>query len=395
MASGYRAQRSTIVWVTVPQQSRSVPETPAKKQHPPFRTVPDTPKHCRLLSDDNGLDFDVLTHKLQLYQLELEEAELRFTQRRMADKVAADVAAAARFRDELEKRDLPKLQGGESGKQRARSASTQSQSRPFPNRTSSLRAPNMIRSKRPNPLFLVATTDVAPQEVQSAMLPPRRKIVSQEGDDHKRHWRRTTISAGRDTTSNVITISSPGHHEEQNFDADVPPVPELSTASSITSPSTMSSASPMTPQPTEDQIRRELETFALEEGPDIRMSRRSSVASRKRLPAAFVPDAEDRMLPKTPPIPPQVKALPDVPFAADFDLRTPIKNDLTRKKSFFSRFERKDEVGALLDLYMTDQQIEDHKTEKKKAHRSRRQTFFKRFQPNEPILATPKNPNPG
>lgn len=374
MSSESNSRQNSIIHVEVMLReiSKSLPQTPAKKQHQlPFRTVPDSPKHCRLLSDDHGLDLEVLTHKLQLYQLELEEAELRFKQRRMVNKEAADVAAAARFRVELEKKDVPDKQNG------AHLSSSQSH-RPFPNRSSSLRTPNMVRSKRPNPLLLAATSDVAPQEVQSAALPPRRTTMSQ-GEENKRLWRRTTISAGRDTSSNIVTISSPGHHEEQSFDAAIPPVPDLSASSSVTS----SNLSPMTPGPNEDQIRRELETFALEEGPDIRMSRRSSVASRKRI-AAFVPDPEDRLLP----------ALPVPTTFDDFQLPIPMKIELARKKSFFSRFERKNEVEALLDLYMTDQQIEDQKSAKKKAHRSRRQSFFQRWQPREhdPM---PKSPKPG
>lgn len=420
--------------------SKSVPETPARAyQRPVFRTVPDSPKENPLLLEDHGLDLSILTHKLQLYQLELEEAELRRKHKRtVEDKMAAEVAAAARFRDELEKRDQAShLPGAEGKVSRSRSASLHNpeETQNIRSRSASLHNPEgpgihsrsastnkshrskssirsvsvynsddgspqnsppptvplkPMRTKRPNPLLLPAAP-VSPQEIQSAALPaiPTRASTMNMAE-MKKHWRRTTISAGRDSSSKIVLLSSTGQAEYCDFD--VPPVPPLS-ASASTATSSTSPATPSSAEPTEDQIRRELETFALEEGPNIQMSRRSSVGSRKRMPVAFVPDPEDRMPQEAipPPTPPQAEipsAFVDVVDAP----QSPHSPTYGKKKSFFSRFERKNEVDALLDLYMTDEQLGEVKAEKKKANRARRQTFFKRWQSTDALFHRAEKP---
>ena len=402
MSSVYSSRRSSISEAFFHELAKSVPQTPVTKQHKPvFRTVPESPRHNRLLSD-HGLDIEILTHKLQLYQLELEEAELRYKERKMQkQKEAVEVAAAIRFMQTQQLAD----------------PAVAVSSRPFPKRSTSLHVKNKTfapltdsekslptakfnRSKRPVPLHLTSTSDVVPQEVQSAALPAHRKRDSGSvADDVKRHRRQTTISAGRNAGSKIILISSPGRLAEYDFTADLPPVPQLTSShSSAVSPLAMS---PLTPLPLlhEDQLRRELETFALEEGPNIALSRRSSVASRKRMPAAFVPGPDDRLVPLSPMLPETPMALPELPID-DYEEDEPnhaSRPGLTRKKSFFSRFERKNDVDALLDLYMTDQQLvaekDDRDKKKKVVHKSRRQTFFKRWNTSDTI--THRSDKPG
>lgn len=409
--------------------AKSVPETPATAfQRPIFRTVPDSPKENPLLLDDHGLDLSILTHKLQLYQLELEEAQLRRKHNRIAqDKHAAEVAAAARFRDELEKGPrsplfakmeeeidsqsrsiiIRKSQGSEP---RSRSSSVYSSGARGPrSRSTSIRKseddskekslPSLppavpsksFRTKRPQPLLL-PDDSVAPQEIRSAALPAQRiRESTMDMAQMKKHWRRTTISAGRH--SKIVLLSSDGEPEYCEFD--IPPVPQLSSSTStIPSPPSMS---PMTPilstGPTEDQIRRELETFALEEGPNIQMSQRSSVSSRRRMPVAFVPDPEDRLPQKStsPPPPPRIpSAFVQLPTIAV--QKSPENSNLGRTKSFFSKFERKVDVDSLLDLYMTDEQLNEAKEQKKRDTRIKRQTFFKRLQPTETLFHRAEKP---
>lgn len=355
--------------------SKSLPQTPARKLFSPvFRTVPGSPTHLRPSSSDDEIDLEILTHKLQLHQLELEEARLRIRQKKaMEAKQAADVAAAQRFRDGLASE--PSI---ESTGKKAAGVTLRSKSISLGSARNS-RAPTnskFVRSKRPDTLMLSATSNVEPQEIQSAALPTlRTRTAESDRQELKRHWRRTTISAGRTSASKIILISQ-GKEAEYNFEAELPPVPQLSASTATSSPT----MSPLTPQPTEDQIRRELETFALEEGPDFR-SRRNSTASRKRLPAAFIPSEADRMVPKrlvSPETPTALVELPDIS-----DPKATSRQNLSRKKSFFSRFERKDDVDILLDLYLTDEQLVEHKMDKRKSTKSRRQTFFKRWNPSE------------
>lgn len=201
----------------------------------------------------------------------------------------------------------------------------------------------------------------------------------------KSQWRRTTIAAGRNAGSRIILVSSPGKIAELEFVADVPPVPPLSASfSGATSPTT---ASPMTPLPTEDQIRRELETFAIKEGPDSVLSRRSSVVSRRRMAAAFVPDEEDKMLPEIPQNHSRLEATTaSMNLDDDDESKRAIKPTLGRNKSFFSKFEKRNDVDALLDLYMTDEQLLDQKEVRRKSTKSRRQTFFKRWQSSDTLF---------
>lgn len=379
MLSPCSSTQSSLAEVVQLDTSKSEPHTPAKKQHHrAFRTVPESPIRSRPLSDD-GLDIEILTHKLQLHQLELEQAQLRAAQRRtMAAKEAADVAAAQRFRDGL----VTESFADTMSKRRPRSTSLHTKVMGITNAVSSRTSitTKIIRSRRPDPLELSAASTADVPQVQSAALPiSTSQKADMERAEVKRHWRRTTISAGRNSGAKIFMISSPGNVAEYDFEADIPPVPQLSaSASTATSPPTMS---PLTPLPTEDQIRRELETFALEEGPDLRKSRRNSTLSRRRIPAAFVPCAEDRVLPASTTLSDATTALVDVPEM--FDAKTASRQSLSRKKSFFSRFERKNEVDALLDLYLTDDQLAEEKNQKRKSTKSRRQTFLKRWQTGE------------
>lgn len=382
MSSVYSSRRNSLIGPPFNEASKSVPQTPAKKQHKPiFRTVPDSPSHNRLLSEDDGLDLEILTHKLQLYQLELEEASLRFKQRRMHSREAEDVAAAARF--------LDNQQVEQDGNEGSSSPSHTRSRSMFAPRTSSLRLPpppattvKLNRAKRPNPLQLNATSDVRPQEVQSAALPPRReRVLSTEDDKTKRHWRRTTIAAGRESNSKIFLMTSPGNLTEYDFSTDRPPVLQLQdSASACTTPAVLSPVTPL-PLAAEDMIRRELETFALEEGPDLTRSRQSSIASRKRLPTAFVPSPQDRLEAHDA----QYSGTADATEISSMNNEPDFTKQplISRKKSIFRRFERKNEVDAILDLYVTEDQLGEEKLSKKKSLKSRRQTFFKRFQVGE------------
>lgn len=378
MSSAYSSPRSSRGHATIHLTSRSVPETPSiRQERPVFRTVPVTPELNRLLPDENGLDLEILTHKLQLYQLEMEEAELRLKQRKsLLDKQAADVAAAARFRSEVDTFSNIALDR----------VSTRSPTEPERSRSTSLNgslttrssvtsrstsvSKRMDRQNRPQPIQ-ISQASLQFQQGSSIPVPAQRPLPgSMDLKEAKRHRRTTTISAGRNVHSTVIMVSSPGRLTE--YDYSIPPVPQLSSSASATaSPTTLSPLTPLplTPTPTEDQLRRELETFALEQGPNIHMSRRSSVASRRKMPAAFVPKAEDIVIPKLP----QSESLTALVDATDpLVEHSQDGQTLNRKKSFFGRFEKRNEVDDLLDLYMTDQQLTEEKEQKRKSTKLRR-----------------------
>jgi len=156
-------------------------------------------------------------------------------------------------------------------------------------------------------------------------------------------------------------VSSPGKISE--YDLAIPPVPQLSD-------SELSTPLPSTTIANEDQLRRELETFALKEGPNIHLSRRSSLASRRRMQTAFVPDPEDRLPPELTNELETLTAL--VNDGHDLVKRPYQQSALTRKKSIFSMFEKQDEVNALLDLYLTDEQLSEDRWQRKKSTKMRR-----------------------
>ncbi|KAK5071898.1 hypothetical protein LTR64_004323 [Lithohypha guttulata] len=379
MSSIYSSRRGKLAGVVLHESSKSAPQTPAKQRYEPiYRTVPDSPKHNRLLSDDDGLDVEILTHKLQLYQLELEEADLRRKHKRMQNKEAEDIAAAARFLNTYKSEEDDQETSDTSAHSRSRSM--------FTTRTSSLpgyNAAKFVRAKRPDPLRLAPAWSVQPQQVQSAGLVGQRNREVNAADEMKRHWRRTTLSAGHNAGSKIILISSPGMVAEYDFAADVPPVPQLSTSiSAATTPLVMSPITPL-PLANEDQVRRELESFALQEGPNLALSRRSSVVSRKRMPVVFVPSMDDRVCPDELERPETPTALMEHSINSEPNVAS--HPSLTRTKSLFSRFERKNDVDALLDLYMTEEQLVKEKTIKKNSIKSRPQNFFKRFQSKENV----------
>lgn len=388
MSSIYSSRRPSFTELhphVPPEHSKSAPETPARAlRRPIFRTAPDSPQHNPLLSDEDGLDIDILTHKLQLYQLVLEEAQLRFKQKRaVEDKEAAEVAAAARFRDELDKLEQssqPIDIGDQATRSRSNSSDKSGSVLPRKGLPAGLSS-NPSRSKRPQPLRL-PEVDVDPQEIKSAVLPARTNRASDmSAEEMKTQRRRTTIFAGRNANSKIILLSSDSKPEYCDFG--LPPVPQLS-ASTATSPPGMSPMTPQYTEPPENQIRRELETFALEESPNIHLSRQCSVASRKRIPTAFVPDPDDKLPAEAPPPPETPDAFPD---PAEYDTpKTSHPQPWSKKRGFFSRFERKNEVDALLDLYLTEEQLHEAKVKKKKSTRHRHQTFFKRWQPTDALL---------
>lgn len=349
--------------------SVSTPETPSDYQQKTteFRTAPASPPISHRSSPSNSLDAQILTHKLQLYQLEEEATKLRLeARRRMEDKQAADVAAAARFRDQLE-RSARLGRSTSAGKTKKRSTSVGGHNETFNfalGRSSSLK---MIRTRKPHPLQLSPTT-VQPQEVQSAALPSVRPVTAT--NEMKKHWRRTTISAPRDDAGNVVLLTSPGHSTEYDYHAsEPPPVPQLSE-SLVSSPQI---ASPITPMHVEDQIRRQLETFALEEGPNLHPRRTGHFSTIHRPLAMYIPDPDDIMTEKALPTPPRET----VKMVNEETHQQPPSP--AWRKGIANMFDRRNEVDVVLDMYYTIPRHEINSLQKKPS-KSRRQTLLRRFQ---------------
>lgn len=293
------------------------------------------------------------------------------------DYEAASMAAAARFRKEIEEIQTKQHIKAKSSLDVSKGTidGWPGQVPPQSKRSQSTTA----KRRRPLPLTLAASI-ANPQTVQSARLPPRtssrglRRVDPLEGEameGQKQDWRRMTIAGGKHTS--VVMMSSSGHLEE--FDLSLPPVPSLSDPPS---PATLlASHAPRKPIPTEDQIRRELEAFAIKESPNIQLSRRSSLSSRRR--ATYFPDPEDVMYDQ-PTLPGyDLKALPSLPSPAPPpEPETRSRPSLSRSKSIFGRFERKNEVDTLLDMYLTEEQIEESRLQKRKSTKTRRLTLFRR-----------------
>ena len=372
MSSCYSSGRTSFASKT---QSLSAPETPVEYQQKTgyFQTAPSSPPLSHRSSYRHSLDAQILTHKLQLYQLEEEAGRLaRELRKRMEDRQAADVAAAARFRDQLENAKLPE-RSISSVRTKQRSISAGSKNEMFDTALRRSGSMKMVRSRKPIPLLLSSQTQTTqPQEVQSAALPSVRPIKAT--DEMKKHWRRTTISAPRNDINKVLLISSE-EQTECDYTVETPPVPQLyddSPGSDLHSPQT---ASPITPNIyQEDRIRRELETFAIRDGPNLQPRRVGGLSTSAQRPlAVYIPDLNDIMTEKELPATPRQA----VQVMDQYNYQPPPPSPAWRKA--ISRFDRRNDVDTLLDMYYTAPPQEEHSL-KKKPSRSRRQTLFRKFQ---------------
>lgn len=339
-------------------------------------------RHGSLVGD--AFDSDAVFSELNYYKTELHgEPDLR-SMRSFSAREAEDVAAATRFRLELERQQQPN--GHEDD-----SSQPPPLPQPLPLRTTSLPRPSPLpqsaseypyqqesrqlrRRKTPEPI-VVTGIDRLPQEVQSAHLPPRdldRRSPDGSGDNQamtKAHRRHVTISEGRGLAGNLILLHSP----TGGFSECPPPLPALSPSTSIITPrfpdmpSTPLSLNP----PNEDQIRREIELFALQDGAESLVGHKY----RNRAPPSLElnSDDEDQDLRGS-------SRVTSPRFVKDDDQRSivSVTPSVKRRKSIFAIFQRKSELEKLLDLYLSDDAPEEVQPVKTKSSLARRMTRSRR-----------------
>lgn len=369
----YRPSRLQLDELPGPPFSRTVPESPARcDRKPVFFTEPDTPENQRPPSDDHVLDVEILIHKLQLHQLELEQALLRQTHRRAARerlqlKPVLPSSAPVKFhrpfntattcrRPELPASGSPPrarrpmdLEQNHIVKDGDIFGSLQQRSQG-----------NVLRARRPAPLNLLGVRSVVPQTVQSATLPHARAGVSPSRGSPKQHWRRMTVSAGKNST--LIVMSSSGEAKELDFV--IPPLP--------VTPDTF--AGPPT------SLRHGLQA----DTNVIPSHHSSATASPRHGDDAYASDRPRRVSPSLPWKDDPNMRMPTKRLDGDISApSSPRPEGLRRKKSFFDRFDRKTKVDDVLDLYMTPEQLDEERALKARLSRPKRQGVFRMWSSND------------
>ncbi|KAJ9615161.1 hypothetical protein H2200_001235 [Cladophialophora chaetospira] len=186
-------------------------------------------------------------------------------------------------------------------------------------------------------------------------LPPRissRKVISDQLVQDQENIpprpaprRRMTTGEGRPS------IRNGGFWSNQSAalfdDGDVPPVPALSASNS-----TLTMTPPLTPLtiggPTEDQLRRELETFSIQDGAEALEHR----YKKRRPPMLNLLDSDDdkdELTPSATPVEPDHSSV----LSGDDDRS--LRPRPRRRKSIFSIFQRKSPVEKLIDMYFDDE----------------------------------------
>lgn len=230
-------------------------------------------------------------------------------------------------------------------------------------------ARQMRRKKTPEPIT-INDKPQPPQEVQSASLPPRlssRRIPGKGGEVEataKFHRRHVTISEGRGISSMLLLHSQTGLTEH------TPPLPFLSPSRSIASPqlpdmpSTPLSLNP----PNEDQIRREIELFAIQGGAQPLLDQRYRYQEPPSLMLDF--DGEEETHSENF----ERRSLTKKPAEDDRMSMVSVTPSMKRRKSIFSIFQRKSELEKLLDLYLDEEETAEPVQVQKRPSLVRRMT---------------------
>ncbi|KIX93110.1 uncharacterized protein Z520_11167 [Fonsecaea multimorphosa CBS 102226] len=227
---------------------------------------------------------------------------------------------------------------------------------------------------------------------RSWTLPPRTSSMKQP---HKEVWQEEATTSSRPMPRRRMTTSDArpsirngglwsGQAAELFAQDDEPPVPSLSQSTSI---ATLSSNPPMTPltlsDPREDQLRREMESFAIQDGPETLEHR-----YKKRRPPLlnlFNSDDEEEDQQSVSTLEPDNSSLFDV--SDDRSVRARARR---RRKSLLSIFQRRSPVEKLIDMYFNDEP-EEKASPPKASNRSRKSSFAREKIPKSP--ATPPLPS--
>lgn len=217
-------------------------------------------------------------------------------------------------------------------------------------------------------------------------LPPRtssRRVISDEiVQDQDQDFipprpaprRRMTTSEGRTSIRNGGFWSD--HSADMFRDEDVPPVPSLSASNSN---ATLTMTPPLTPltMNDEDQLRRELETFSIQDGVEALEHR----YKKRRPPMLNLLDSDEDKDDFTPVPTPMEQQDHQSLFSQDDDRS--LRPQRRRRKSIFSIFQRKSPVEKLIDMYFDDEPEE-------KPLRRRRSTWSRKASPVQEQI--PKSP---
>jgi hypothetical protein len=287
-----------------------------------------------------------------------------------------DVAAATRFKLQLERQEqLSEYEDDVSeAPARAYVLPLRSTSLPYtdampasiPDTFPQQESRYMKRRKTPEPI-VVNNIDALLEEIQSAPLPSNRPLNSVEIEETsaKSHRRHVTISEARGASRNIILLHTPSG----TFSEHTPPMPVLSPSISINTPRL--AEIPLTPlslnPPNEDQIRREIEFFTLQDGAESLVNHRY----RHQAPSTFVIDSDDEDDGYG-----GLRNSFSAKSTRDDDQRSivSVTPSLKRRKSIFSVFQRKSELDKLLDLYLDDEPADEVQPVKKKSSLARRMT---------------------
>ena len=339
------------------------------------------------------------------------DSDLR-RKRSFSAKEVAEVAAATRFKLELERREQistdfedgdPPVPSNASQSLPLRSTSLAYLQPAFPepslDTVQQWEPRQLKRNKTPEPI-VVSGIDNPPEEIRSAPLlssyPPSPLTYRQEERSTKSHRRTITISESRSAHRNMITLHSPsGNHSECT-----PPLPVLSPSYSVATPKLPDLETPSTllgwnPSPSEDQIRREMELFTLQDGAESLIDQRYKYEKPPNLRLDSDIDGDELRDFQT------RRSRSDV---KDDDRKSIVSVTPSSKKrrSIFSVFQRQSEVDKLLDLYLYSESQVEVQPIKKRPSLARRMTRSRRTKgaeapevPPLPSMVPPQGSRPG
>lgn len=316
----------------------------------------------------------------------------------LQSREAAEVAAAARFISQIDNVSDVLADSASHFAQKPRLGSSTSVRDSIMDSTLNISKSRIVKSQTHVPTKRSKMTRPAPLQLEEAIffseevqspLPERSSSKGAPSFDLARSIESAAASS-QDQTLNLnqdtgfkspLPVLTPESAKTFQFDFDISNEPRLSRSESGASTASQSPPTPAT-GPSDDQVRKDIEAFALEQGPYLRGSHRRV----RRPPALGVSEQKEEAKPhllqsrdtNVAALIPSVESIQDVDAAKEIgDATHPV---LRRKKSIFGWLQKKPEVEVddLLDLYLTDEQLEEVKTVKPKSSKPKKPIFRSR-----------------
>lgn len=258
-----------------------------------------------------------------------------------------------------------------------------------------------FRQARPHPIKLPELESVWTElpQVQSARLLPTPSFLEtdpSQGTFKKKHRRHMTVSESKRAARSTIIVSHPSGMFKEH---DLPPIPGLSPSTSIATsalspvPGTPASATAL---PSEDQIRRELEMLALQDGADPLLTHRygGRVDSELVMKLEKQDEADHDFEPRNS----RAERPRPVRSSSDAEDRIPAR----RRRTIVEYLGRRSPVDKLLDLYLDEEKLPEKLVEasseaqpvKRKQSLARRMTLTLRGSPRDKRPEIPPLPLP-